>query len=152
MKFCCKIVAGWGERTLMSILPKIEKCPRCRAINLLRINGIVYENVFKSFADWTLKKILNCRKCKIELGLFSHNSIEKKDKLVWIDLLRCEETYYDRLTQLKIDESRYEERNEKYYETQKEINDIQNKIRLDQIKVKIKAKIQRRGVLIRYAL
>ena len=82
MKFCCKIVAGWGERTLMSILPKIEKCPRCRAINLLRINGIVYENVFKSVADWTLKKILKCRKCKIELGFFEHSDIEKKEKLV----------------------------------------------------------------------
>ncbi len=148
MKFCCKIVAGWGERTLMSILPKIEKCPRCRAINLLRINGIVYENVFKSFADWTLKKILNCRKCKIELGLFSHNSIEKKDKLVWIDLLKCEESYYDYLCQLQIEKAKCNKENVKYYETQKEINDIQNKIKLNQIKVKIKAKIEERGMLI----
>jgi hypothetical protein len=132
----------------MSILPKIEKCPRCRAINLLRINGIVYENVFKSFADWTLKKILNCRKCKIELGLFSHNNIEKKEKLVWIDLLKCEESYYDYLCQLQIDKVKCKKQNVKYYETQKEINDIQNKIRLNQIKVKIKAKIEERGMLI----
>ena len=148
MKFCCKIVAGWGERTLMSILPKIEKCPRCRAINLLRINGIVYENVFKSFADWTLKKILNCRKCKIELGLFSHNNIEKKEKLVWIDLFKCEDYYHDRLKELQIDETKNTKQSEKYYKAQREITNIRNKIALDQIKVKIKAKIQKKGMLI----
>ena len=126
----------------MSILPKIKRCPRCRAINLLRINGIVHENVFKSFADWTLKKILNCRKCKIKLGLFSHNNIEKKEKLVWIDLLKCEESYYDYLCQLQIDKAKSKKQDNRYYKTQKEINDIQNKIRLDQIKVKIKVKIQ----------
>ncbi len=126
----------------MSILPKIKRCPRCRAINLLRINGIVHENVFKSFADWTLKKILNCRKCKIELGLFSHNNIEKKGKLVWIDLLKCEENYYDHLSRLQIDKAKSKKQDNRYYKTQKEINDIQNKIRLDQIKVKIKVKIQ----------
>ena len=119
----------------MGLLPQIKQCPRCRVINILRINGVAYGNMFKSFADWTLKKIFSCRKCKVELGLFVDDGMDKKEKLVWIDLLRCEETYYDRLTQLQIDESRYEERNEKYYETQKEINDIQNKIRLDQINI-----------------
>ena len=132
----------------MGLLPQIKQCPRCWAINILRINGVAYGNMFKSFADWTLKKIFSCRKCKVELGLFVDDGMDKKEKLVWIDLLRCEETYYDRLTQLKIDESRYEERNEKYYETQKEINDIQNKIRLDQIKIKIRTKIQKREMLI----
>ena len=119
----------------MGLLPQIKQCPRCRAINILRINGVAYGNMFKSFADWTLKKIFSCRKCKVELGLFVDDGMDKKEKLVWIDLLRCEETYYDRLTQLQIDESRYEERNEKYYEVQKKINDIQNKIRLDQINI-----------------
>ncbi len=132
----------------MNLLPKIKECPRCHAVNLLKMNGITYENVFKSFADWTLKKILNCRKCKIKLGLFSHNNIEKKEKLVWIDLLKCEESYYDYLCQLQIDKVKCNKQNVKYYETQKEINDIQNKIRLNQIKVKIKVKIEERRMLI----
>ena len=99
-----------------------------------------------------IKKKFNCRKCEIELGLFTHNNTENKEKLVWIDLLRCEESYYNHLAQLQIYKEECIKKNKKYYETQKEINDIQNKIRFDQIKVKIKAKIQRRGVLIRYAL
>ena len=136
----------------MNFLPKIKECPRCQAINVLKINGINYENVFKTLADWKLKKVFNCRKCNIEVGLFLHNNIKKKERLVWIDLLKCEESYYDHLSQLQIYKGKCIKQNEKYYKTQKEINDIKNKIRFDQIKVKIKAKIQRRGVLIRYAL
>ena len=84
----------------------------------------------------------------MELGLFTQNSIEKKEKLLWIDLLKCEESYYDRLVQLQMYKARCDKQNEKYYETQKEINDIQNKIRLNQIKIKIKAKIERRTMSI----
>jgi|TARA_B100001964_G_scaffold220869_1_gene264434 hypothetical protein len=112
------------------------------------MNGITYENVFKSFADWTLKKIFNCRKCKIEVALFAHNKIEKEEKLVWIDLLKCEENYHDYLSWLQISKASCKKQNEKYYQMQKEINNIQNKIRLDQIKVKIKTKMQIRGMLI----
>ena len=85
------------------------------------------------------------------MGLFVHNSIENKEKLVWIDLLKCEESYYDRLSQLQIYKVKCKKQSKKYYKTQKEINDIQNKIRFDQIKVKIKAKIEKRGILIWYA-
>jgi predicted patatin/cPLA2 family phospholipase len=78
------------------------------------------------------------------VGLFVHNSIENKEKLVWIDLLKCEESYYDRLSQLQIYKAKCMKQNSEYHKTQKEINDIQNKIRLDQIKVKIKVKIQKK--------
>jgi len=131
----------------MGFLPQIRKCPRCRAMNVLKINGIAYENKFKIFVGWTLKKKFNCRKCKVEVGLFTHNNI-KKEKLVWIDLLKCEENYYDQLNQLQVYKAKYKEQNGKYYEIQKEINDIQNKIRLDQIKIKIRTKIQKREMLI----
>jgi hypothetical protein len=77
------------------------------------------------------------------LGLFTHSNIEKKEKLVWIDMLKCEENYYAHLIQLQRYKVERKKQDKKYYEMQKEINDIQNKIRLDQIKVKIKAKIQR---------
>jgi hypothetical protein len=134
--------------TIMSFLPKIRECPQCGAINLLRINGIIYENVFKSLAEWTLKKIFYCRKCKIVVGFFIQNNIKRKEKLVWIDLLKCEENYYDHLSQLQEYKVKYKKQNERYYKIQKEISDIQNKIRLDQIKVIIKSKIQKRVMLI----
>ena len=128
----CKIKIKKND---MSFLPLIKQCPRCQAINLLRINGVVYENVYKSFEAWTLKKIFNCRKCKVKVGLFEHNNLEKVHKLIWIDLLKCEESYYDRLSQLQKYRTKCKKQNVKYYETQKEINDIQNKIRLDQINI-----------------
>ncbi len=132
----------------MRLLPKVRRCPRCRAMNLLRVNWIIYENIYKIYADWKIKKKFNCRKCKIELGLFVHKNVKNKEKLVWIDLLKCEENYHDRLTQLQIYKEKYKKQSDKFYETQKEINTIQNKITLDQVKIKIKAKIQNRGMLI----
>ena len=126
----------------MNLLPKIKKCPQCGVLNLVKINGIIYENTFKSFADWTLKRIFDCRKCKIKLGLFTLVN-EKKEKLVWIDLLKCEESYYDHLSQLQTCKVKCKKQSVKFYETQKKINDIQDKIRLDQIKLKIKTKIEK---------
>ena len=136
----------------MVLLPRVRKCPRCEGFNVFRVNGVTYENAFKSLADWTVKKIFNCRKCKIELGLLEHSDMEKKEKLIWIDLFRCQDSYYDRLKELQLNETKSLKQSEKYYKLQKEIKDIQNKIALDQIKVKIKAKIQKKGTLIQYAL
>jgi|TARA_B100001964_G_C13759453_1_gene391042 hypothetical protein len=115
---------------------------------MIMVNGVIYENEFKSLAEWTLRRKLNCRKCKIELGLFEHNDKEKKEKLVWIDLFRCEDFYYDRLNELQLSVTKCTKQNEKYHEKQKEIMNIQSKITLDQIKVKVKAKIQKKGMLI----
>ena len=130
------------------LLPKVRKCPRCEGFNVFRVNGVTYENAFKSLTNWTVKKIFNCRKCKIELGFFEHSDIEKKEKLVWIDLFKCEDYYHDRLKELQIDETKNTKQSEKCYKAQREITNIRNKIALDQIKVKIKAKIQKKGMLI----
>jgi hypothetical protein len=125
----------------MNFLPKIRKCPRCQTVKVLLINGITYENIFKSLTGWTLKKIFNCRKCKVKLGLFISDNIEKTEKLIWIDLLKCEESYYDHLSQLQIYKAKYNKQDMKYYETQKKINDIKNKIILDQINIAITLKV-----------
>jgi hypothetical protein len=42
----------------MNFLPIIRRCPHCQAINMIRVNGTTYEDMFKSFANWTLKKNL----------------------------------------------------------------------------------------------
>ena len=132
----------------MNLLPKIKECPNCNSMNLIRINGITYENKFKSLNEWILKKIFNCRKCKVQLGLFIHNYEYKKEKLIWLDLFKCEDSYFDQLNKLNINKIKNKSQNKKYNELLKEIQNIQNKIRLDQIKIKVKAKIQNRGLLI----
>ena len=74
----------------MSLIPKIKRCPSCERINLIPVNGMHYENNFKSLQDWELKKIFNCKKCKVELGLFFHNH-NKQEKLIWTELFRYED-------------------------------------------------------------
>ena len=105
----------------MSLLPKIKRCPCCKRFNLVVTNGISYDNVFHSMADWTIKKIFNCRKCRVELGLFIHN-VNKKEKNI--------------------------ENQKQYNKTLDDINLLYNKIRAEQIKVKIKVKIELKGILI----
>ena len=75
----------------MNLLPRIKLCPECRAINLIKINGISYNNDFKSLTNWTLKKNFNCRKCKVNLGLFINNLNTKEEQLIWIDYFRCKD-------------------------------------------------------------
>ena len=95
------------------------------------------------------QKIINCRRCKIELGLF-YNSYKNINKLFWIDLIKCEDNYYDQLINLQENKIKYKKNFKKYNENEKEIIDIQNKIRLEKIKLKIKFKIQKKGMLVRH--
>ncbi len=140
-----------------SFLPKIKSCPCCKTINVVKVNGVAYENKIEILSEWMLKKNFNCNKCKVKLGLFQHKST-KIENLVWIDFIRCEDFYNKDLHKLqKTKNNLYEEQNniiknekmkKKYYATVKKITDIQNKIRLNQTKLKIKVKIEQRGTLI----
>ena len=133
----------------MVSFPKIKQCPVCSALNLVRVNGATHKNDYKSLSKWTFKKTINCRRCKMELGLF-FNSYENINKLFWIDLVKCEDNYYEQLINLQENKNRYKKNNKKYNENQKEIIDLQNKIRLEKIKLKIKFKIQKKGMLVRH--
>ena len=129
----------------MNLLPKIKKCPNCNSLNIIRTNGIIYENNFQSLNGWILKKIFNCKKCNVQLGLFLSNYelYEKKlEKLIWMELLRCEESYYTQLNELLIKKEMYKKQSKKFFETNNAIRAIQNKIRSDQVKVKVKLKIK----------
>jgi len=127
-------------------LPKLKQCPSCTSINVIRINGVSYENKFSSLCDWTLKKKINCRKCGVELGLFSHNKMKVK-KLIWLNILECEENQAKELNRLEKNRTKYREKNmnKEYKKIVNQIHDVQNKIRLDQAKIKIKVKMQNIG-------
>jgi|TARA_B110000116_G_C16693772_1_gene516460 hypothetical protein len=133
----------------MNVLPKIKKCPCCNSINLVKINGVAYENKFASLSEWILKKIFNCRKCRVELGLFVHNN-NHIEKLIWIDYQKCEETQLKKLNKLQKNKVKYRENNKHkdYLRIINEIQNVQNQIRIDQTNVKIKAKIQNIGMFI----
>lgn len=132
----------------MNLLPKIKKCPLCGTFNFVRINGIIYDNEFQTLKDWQLKSKIYCRKCKIEVGLFININDKKKEKFIWMDFIRCEETYLKKLAKLQKNKDKYKENNKdkEFMKTIKEIQTIQNQIRLNQVKLKVKAKIENRGL------
>jgi len=129
-------------------LPKFKECPSCASINLIRINGVSYENKFSSLSEWTLKKKFNCRKCGVELGFFFHNSMQVQ-KLIWLNILECEENQSNELNKLEKSRIKYREKNmnKEQKKVLNQIHCIQNKIRLDQAKVKIRVKMQNRGLI-----
>ena len=133
----------------MSLMPKIKSCPCCKSLNLFRVNGVSYENVFYSMSEWKLNRKFNCRKCKTELGFFTHNN-NQEEKTVWIDMLKCEDPYYKYLKSLRESNNKLKNNKKKHQEILQEINEIQDKIKLDKIKVKIKSKITNKGMFIRH--
>jgi hypothetical protein len=130
----------------MHLLPKFKRCPCCDSLNLFKTNGITYENNFKSLSNWTLKKLVDCRKCKIKFGLFINDENKEVEKVVWMEMLECEESFLDQLNKLQKNKEKYKEKNKeiKYLETLKKIEKVQNQIRLDQVKLKVKVKMQNR--------
>ncbi len=132
----------------MSLMPFVKRCPCCRAVNLVTDNNdqFIELNQFKNLKDWKFKKKINCRKCKEQLGLFVDES-NKLTQLYWLSSLKCDEIYYDKLNKLNNIKTKLSKHpNKKYYEILKEIQNINNKIRMDKIKLKIKFKIQNKGL------
>ena len=128
----------------MITLPKVRECPCCYSINFVKVKGDKYNNGFRVLKNWTLKSEFKCRKCKEEIGFFVANT-DYKEKLVWLDDLKCEDIHYDRLKKLKEQRNKLNKHhNKKYYKIINEINLIENKIRADKIKLRIKVKIQKR--------
>ncbi len=133
----------------MNMLPKIRRCPCCNTISLIKVNGVSYQNGFESLSEWNLKKIFNCRKCNVQLGLFS-DKLEQKDKLIWLDFLKCEDSYHNKLNKLYKVKEKNKNNDKKLNDTLQEIEKIQNEINLAKIKLKIKFKLQHKGTLLRH--
>ena len=135
----------------MSIIPAIKRCPCCDSVNLIRVNGVAYDNPFKNLKNWILRKKFNCRKCKEELGLFSSKSTKltkSEERLIWLNNLNIEENYFSKLNLLEKRRAKLAKaQSPQYFETLKDIEDIENQIHSDKIKLKIKFKIQKKGML-----
>ena len=116
----------------MNILPKIKECPCCRSFNFIKINGINYENKFKSLFEWTLKKEFTCRKCNEELGLFINNE-NKNMKIIWIEFLKCEDVHFKKLCDLQLAKNKSQIESKKHSDATKRIHEIQNQIMSFQI-------------------
>ena len=83
------------------------------------------------------------------MGLFFHIN-RQNEKLIWLEYLKCEDSYFNTLLALNIMKNKNKKSKKKFNKVSKEIEDIQNQIRLEQTKLKIKYKIQKKGMLIRH--
>ena len=127
-------------------LPKVKRCPCCSSINIVRADGINYKNNSKTLSKWILKKKIRCRKCKEEIGYFSKDS--KQEKFIWLNELMCDDFYFDRLNKLKSMQTKLSKTiDDRYIKVSSEIKNIENLIRQEKIKLKIKFKIQKRSEL-----
>ena len=97
--------------------------------------------------NWTIKKIFDCRKCRVALGLFIHNT-NKTEKVIWMEIFKCEDAYYTQLINLQKIKEKNKNNKKKYHKALEEINELHNKIRAEQIKIKVKVKIESKGKLI----
>jgi len=134
-------------------LPTFETCPCCHTLNFVRVSEEVLNTKYKTLPNLNFKKKFSCRKCKEEIGLFVNNN--NKKKLVWLNEIQLEENCFDRLKKLQTRKVRLnKDKSTKNLEQREndileEIGRIQNKLREDKIKLKIKLKIQKRtGIVI----
>ena len=133
----------------MSIIPEIKRCPCCQTLNFIRVSAVIEESNFKNLKNWKLKKKFICRKCKEELGIYINNSKKSGEKIIWLNNLNIEEYYYNKLNSLeKIKNKLSKIQNKEYFNVLKDIQNLENQMHLDKVKLKIKFKIQRRGRLI----
>ncbi len=131
-------------------LPHITKCPCCAKSNFVVLNKVAQDHNFKSLENYVLRKKFKCKKCGEEIALFQSDS--NQEKVLWLNLFMCEENYYTELTRLRQKRAKLNTTkaksfiniNEKFILIQKEIDEIKKKIQSDQIKLKIKLKIQKR--------
>ena len=134
----------------MNILPRLERCPCCHSVNILRINSIKYDNEFKCLSKFTLKKTFKCKKCKEEIGIFVNQNQETK-KLLWLSEIQIDEDYYNALKKLKDKKNKLNKTklgknyNLKKDEISHKIESINKIIYDSKIKLKIKFKIQKRA-------
>ena len=140
----------------MQIIPgiKLSSCPCCGSINIIRVNGIAYNNTYKSLQGYILKKIFNCRKCKERMGLFLkdvEDGYKKITKVFWLEDVQCNDEYHEIFK--KLDDIKFKNikaKNKKYYEALRGLEDTHKQLREAKVKLRIKLKIQKKGMLIRH--
>ena len=130
----------------MNLIPSIKRCPCCNTLNFVRINGIIQDNPFKNLKSWEYKKKFICRKCKEEIGIFLNKSLDKPEiKVVWLNKLNIEESYFNKINLLKKHKNKLSKtQDDKYFKILKEIKELEDKMHSDQVKLKIKFKIQKK--------
>jgi transcription elongation factor Elf1 len=130
---------------------KFFKCPCCTKLHFTRLNGVQFENTYKTLQDYSIKKRLKCGKCHNNLAVLVHNK-ENQTRIIWEEYYQVYDNSYEQqlLLQSKKEEVlKREDNSEKQNQLEKilkELRDLQNQVSIQQSKIRIKAKVITPGV------
>ena len=126
---------------------KLFKCPCCNKLHFTRLNGIQFENTFKTLQDYTLKKKIECQKCFNTILVFVHNK-DGKSKIIWEEYYKYEDESHQKLEKLQAykdeilnDPENDDMKRHRLENVMKEIRHIQNWKSKHQASLRIKARI-----------
>jgi|TARA_B100001939_G_C16475080_1_gene418947 transcription elongation factor Elf1 len=125
---------------------KFFKCPCCNKLHFTRLNGLSFENPYKTLKEHTIKKRLKCGKCHNNLAIFINNKTSEI-KIIWEEYYKIYDDAYQKqkdLQQEKEQVLKIEDEKEKQKQLEqvlKKIRKIQNDVAVSQSKLRIKARV-----------
>ena len=127
-------------------LMKFFRCPCCNKLHFTRVNGLSFENPFKTLKGFTIKKRLKCGKCHNNLAIFVNN-VTSETKIIWEEYYKIYDDAQQKqkdLPQEKDQILRIDDEKEKQIQLEqvlKKIRKIQNDVAVSQSKLRIKARV-----------
>ncbi len=125
---------------------KFFKCPCCNKLHFTRLNGLSFENPYKTLKEHTIKKRLKCGKCHNNLAIFINNKTSEI-KIIWEEYYKIYDDAHQKqkdLQQEKEQVLKIEDEKEKQKQLEqvlKKIRKIQNDVAVSQSKLRIKARV-----------
>ena len=125
---------------------KFFKCPCCNKLHFTRLNGLSFENPYKTLKEFTIKKRLKCGKCHNNLAMLINNKTSET-KIIWEEYYKIYDDAHQKqkgLQQEKDQVMKIEDEKEKQNQLEqvlKKIRKIQNEVATNQSKLRIKARV-----------
>lgn len=142
---CNLIDLNWCMKS--NSIMKLFKCPCCNKLHFTRLNGIQFENTFKTLQNYTIKKKIECGKCFNTILVLVHNE-DGKNKIIWEEYYKYEDEAFHSLKNLQAqkddilnDPENDDMKRHRLENVMKEIRHIQNWKSKHQASLRIKARI-----------
>tara|TARA_E500000178_G_scaffold193344_1_gene191321 strand:- start:82 stop:510 length:429 start_codon:yes stop_codon:yes gene_type:complete len=125
---------------------KFFKCPCCNKLHFTRVNGLTFENTYKTLQEFTIKKRLKCSKCHNNLAIFIHNKTSET-KVIWEEYYKVYDDAFEKQRDFQNEKDQIigiEDEQEKQRQLEmvlKKIRQLQNEVSTNQSKLRIKARV-----------
>ncbi len=125
---------------------KFFKCPCCNKLHFTRVNGLSFENPYKTLKNFNIKKRLKCSKCHNNLAIFVNNS-NSEIKIIWEEYYKVYDDAFEKQNDLQSEKEqilKIEDENEKQKQLElilKKIRKLQNEVATSQSRLRIKARV-----------